>query len=115
MGQLLGLRGSGSAFNGNGKIELAGFTSDDLAASAKGELHFEWLRGGISAPSGIAPPALARFDRWSGDMEIANGALTLKENQVQRGAGAASVQATVILATPAKTTFATPAPPPAKK
>ena len=42
---------------------------------------------------GSVPPALARFDRWTADAEIANGALTLKENQVKRGAHTQPVQA----------------------
>lgn len=103
LGQLLGLRASGGAFNGTGKIALTGFTGDDLAASAKGALHFEWLRGTVAGAG--APPELARFDRWSGDAAIGNGALTLQENQVARGGQTAQVQASVKLAVPAKAAF----------
>jgi hypothetical protein len=108
LGQLLGLRCMGGDFNGNGKIELAGFTGDDLAASAKGTLHFEWRRGTVAATSGFVPPALARFDRWTADAEIANGALTLKDNQVKRGVHTASVQAAVTLAIKPRVTFPAP-------
>ena len=108
LGQLLGLRCTGSEFNGNGKIELAGFTGNDLAASAKGAFHFEWRRGTVAAHSGFVPPALARFDRWTGDAEIANGALALKDNQVKRGSHTASVQAAVTLAETPRITFAAP-------
>ncbi len=107
VGQLLGLRSTGGAFNGEGKIVLTGFTGDDLAASAKGTLHFEWQRGTMAAASGI-PPALARFDRWTADAAIANGALTLQENQVKRGESSSSVQAAVTLAVPAKIAFVVP-------
>jgi len=106
VGQLLGLRSTGGGFNGNGKIALIGFTGDDLAASAKGSLHFEWLRGTITAAG--APPELARFDQWSGDAAIGNGALTLQENQVKRGDHSAQVQATVTLAIPPKIAFVVP-------
>jgi hypothetical protein len=104
--QLLGLRSTGAAFNGNGKIALTGFTGDDLAASAKGALHFEWQRGTVAAAG--APPELARFDRWNGDAAIANGVLTLQENQVVRGGNAVQVQASVTLAIPPKIAFVIP-------
>jgi hypothetical protein len=115
IGQLLGLRCSGGLFGGNGKIELSGFTGDDLAASAKGALHFEWHQGAIAATSASAPipPALARFDRWTADAEIANGALTLTENQVKRGIRSVPIQAAITLADPPKVDFTAPKPPPA--
>ena len=81
VGQLIGLRATGGVFDGSGKIALSGFTGEDLAAS------------------------LGRFDRWTGEVEIANGTLTLKDNQVRHGAAAEPVQATVQLAVPAKITF----------
>ena len=108
LGQLLGLRCTGSDFNGNGKIELAGFTGNDLAASAKGIFHFEWRHGTVAARSGFVPPALVHFDRWTADAEIANGALTLKDNQAKRGAHTAPVQAFVTLADSPKVIFPAP-------
>jgi hypothetical protein len=110
IGQLLGLHASGGVFDGNGKIELAGFTGNDLAASAQGALHFEWRHGAIAAASssGPIPPALARFDRWTADAEIANGALTLKDNQITRGAGSVPVQAAVLLTIRPKIAFIPP-------
>jgi hypothetical protein len=107
LGQLLGLRSSGGVINGNGNIDLTGFTGDDLAASAKGTLHFEWIRGAIAASSGTSPvpPALNRFDVWSGDAEIANGALTLKDNEAKHGAHSEPVQAAVTLTERPKIAF----------
>jgi len=110
LGQLLGLRSTGSDFSGNGKIELAGFTGDDLAASAKGTFHFEWRRGTVVANSGSVPPALGRFDLWNGDAEISNGALTLKDNQVRRGAQIVPVQAAVTLSDTPRLAFPAPKP-----
>ena len=105
---MLGLRWAGGFFDGNGKIALSGFTAGDLAASAKGALHFEWRHGAATASSasGPEPAALARFDRWTGDAEIANEAITLEQNQVQRGAHKTAVQASVSLSDPPKFTFA---------
>ncbi|MGA7340560.1 MAG: AsmA family protein, partial [Terracidiphilus sp.] len=72
VGQLIGQRWSGGAIDANGKIALSGYTDRDLAASAKGTLHFDWRRGAISPKAAqlasITPPipiALTRFDLWS--------------------------------------------------
>jgi hypothetical protein len=105
VGDLLGLRSTGSAFAANGKIELSGFTSADLAASAKGALHFDWRRGSIAPSPSQVPAALMRFDRWTGDAEIAGGAITVKENQAVQGALKRAVEATVTLDTPPQITF----------
>jgi hypothetical protein len=115
LGQLLGLRSSGGDFDANGKLEISGYTSGDLAASAKGNLHFEWRHGSIRATSGSLPPALARFDRWTADAEIANGALTLKENQVKSGARATPVQAAVPFDDPPRISFPAAKPDQAKR
>ena len=112
VGQLIGLRWSGGAFDAEGKIDLAGLTDRELAASAKGALHFEWRHGAINAQGGgtpadpSIPPALLRFDRWTGDAEIGNGVLTLKENQVLQGGRKRAVEAAVTLDNPPKAVFA---------
>jgi hypothetical protein len=113
VGQLLGWRSSGSTFDGNGKLVLSGFTGDDLAASAKGSLHFDWQRGAISGAN--LPSALARFDHWTADAEVVNGALVLKQSQAKRGAQSAPVQASVTLAIPPKIAFPAAKQPPAKR
>lgn len=107
LGQLLGERWTGGAFDGDGKLELTGFTGSDLAASAKGSLRFEWQHGAVSAQGGAGsiPAALARFDRWTAEAEIANGILTLKQNQVKRGAASVAVQGAVTLADAPKAVF----------
>jgi hypothetical protein len=89
VGQLLGQRWSGGALNAAGTVDLDGYTEKDLAVSAKGALHFEWMRGAINSKAAegksrveAQPATLARFDLWSGDAAIASGAVTLGENQV---------------------------------
>jgi hypothetical protein len=116
VGQLLGWRSSGGAIEGNGKIELTGFTGDDLAASAAGALHFEWKRGTVAAPgSAPVPPVLVRFDNWIADAEIAKGFLTIKNNDVKRGTHTDPVQASVTLAERPKIAFPAPQPAQAKR
>lgn len=105
VGQLVSLHWSGGSMEANGKIELSGFTEKDLTASAKGALHFDWQHG-VAGGAGSIPPALARFDRWSADGEIANGTLTLKQNQLQRGAQRAAVEGSATLGAGAKASFA---------
>jgi hypothetical protein len=109
VGQLLAEHWSGGDFEANGKVDLSGYTEKDLMASAKGTLHLEWRHGAVSAAGGAqVPQALARFDRWTADAEIAGGAVTLKQNQVQRGARKAAVEAAVAFAASPKVVFAAP-------
>jgi hypothetical protein len=124
VGQLVGQRWSGGVFGGGGKIELSGFTDKDLAASAKGTLHFDWLHGSVGGAatqpnahaarsallpeSVVVPAALVRFDRWTGDAEIANGTITLKKNQVMQGGRERAVEAAMKLADPPELSFAAP-------
>jgi hypothetical protein len=114
VGQLLGLKWSGGVFQADGKIDLSGFTYGDLAASAKGSLHFEWRHGmaadqsGASTTTGAVPAALTRFDRWTGDADVANGTVTLKGNEVQQGSRKRSIEGVLTFGDPPKVTFAAP-------
>lgn len=114
VGQLLGLNWSGRTFDAEGKIELSGFTDKDLAASAKGTLHFDWRHGamaaqlGASLPMDDVSPALARFDRWTADANIADGKIALKKNEVQLGSRKRAVEGTLTLGDPPKVSFALP-------
>ncbi len=105
LGLLLGMRWSGGIFNASGKVDLSGFTGDDLASSAKGALHFEWRHGAVGGGATV-PAGLARFERWSADAELANGALTLKQNEVQQGSRKSAVEATMTLSEKPKVAFA---------
>ena len=88
VGELAGSHWKGGELNADGKVELSGFTSEDLASSAHGTLHFEWKRGSVAADgeAGAVPAVLGHFDRWTGEAEIANGAIKLKDNAVKVGA-----------------------------
>jgi hypothetical protein len=108
--ELLQLKCTGTTFDGDGKVELAGFTSADLASSAKGTLHLAGQKGAVAGPAGKSdaevPQTLARFDRWSADAEIANGAVTLKQSQIQQGKRTGSVSASVTFGDPPTISFA---------
>lgn len=114
VGKLLGMKWAGGALDADGKIDLSGFTAKDLAASAKGSLHFEWRRGtvetqsGVAAATGTIPEALKRFDSWTADAEIANGKIALTDNSVQLGVRKQTLEGALSFGEPPKVSFAEP-------
>ena len=115
LGKLIGQDWRGGDFAASGKMELGGFAAKDLAASAKGTLHFDWRHGAVggsreSATDDAAPAALAKFDRWTADAEIGGGAVTLKQNEVQAGSRKRTVQGALLLSDPPRVSFAGPKP-----
>jgi hypothetical protein len=114
VGALLGLRWQGAELNVEGKIELSGYADKELASSAKGDLQFEVRRGAIgnlpsdSSDAAPVPVALERFDRWTGDATIANGAIELGQNQVANGSRKRAVAATITFGDPPAISFGPP-------
>lgn len=103
VGTLLEMKWSGGNLGGSGKVQMSGFSSKDLAASANGTLQFDWSKGGIESPG--APPVLAGFDRFSGDVAIDNGTLTVREGKLKRGTKTSNVHVAVAMAVPHKVTY----------
>lgn len=111
VGELAGMRWTGGTLDGTAHVELTGYTASDLASSAVGTVHFTWAHGSVAAQGKSATPAaLAKFDRWSANADIAHGSLTLGKNQVVRGKHAASLEGSVELASPTAVKFAAAAP-----
>jgi hypothetical protein len=117
LSKLLGLRWACGALSGSGNVELAGYTENDLAASAKGTLHFECRQGSVSntkLPSAAAPKpssipaALAHFDRWTADASIADQAIDIGANQVISGSRKSSVDASIAFGDPPQVSFPAP-------
>jgi len=114
VGQLMGMRWAGRTFDADGKIDLSGFTGKDLADSVKGTLHFDWQLGVVAAQESAlsetvaVPPALAHFDRWTADADIADGTITLKQNQVQQGSHKRAVQGALTLGDQPTVSFVVP-------
>jgi hypothetical protein len=99
--QLLTLQCAGGSIDGTGRIELSGFADKDLASSATGTLHFEWRHGTVGGdPSAQVPMALSRFDRWVAEAVIANGTVTLGQNQIRQGANSSETDATITFGDP---------------
>jgi hypothetical protein len=114
VGQLLGQHWTGGTLNADGKTELAGFTGKELAASAKGELHFEWRRGTIAAggPQDVPP---AHFESWSGEAEIFKGTVALKQNQMLAGGRKRRVDASILIEDPPRLIYVAPSETQAKR
>jgi uncharacterized protein involved in outer membrane biogenesis len=132
VGRLVGSAWTGRNFDGEGKVELSGFTGKDLAASGKGTLHFAWQNGSVANRNDAArndavgsvtaggdedptsatevPAALTRFDLWTADAEIGNGSITLKENLVRQGSHKRTVAGAMTLSEPPALTFTVPRP-----
>lgn len=102
VGVLLDQHWSGGVFAAHGKVTLGGFTEADLAASAKGALHFDWQHGSVAG----AGSDLNRFDHWNADAEIANGSIHLKQNELKHGSRSTAAEASATLGHGAKATFA---------
>ena len=123
VGKLMGMRWKGGTFDADGTLKVSGLTAQDLAASASGTLHFDWVHGAIAVPSdpgggsrtaaapedGEAfPAALARFTRLAGDAEIGAGKLTLKDTLAEQGAHKRTVEAELTFGDPPRLTFTAP-------
>ena len=106
--RIFALKCSGAGLDGDGKIQLTGYEAKDLAGSAKGAIHFVWKKGSVdgrTTSSDAAPPSLARFDQWTADAEIGDGAVTIKNNQVQQGKRTSPVKASITFSDPPKISF----------
>ena len=103
VGQLLGEHWSGGELKLQGKFELAGYTGDDLASSAKGTLHMDWKRGAVAGAA--VPATLNHFTSWSAEAEMGGGELTIRQNEVVGSKGKSAVEGSVPLSLPAKIGF----------
>ena len=108
VGQLIGQHWSGGELKASGKLDVTGYTGDELASSAKGALHLDWKHGAVSGVAGTTPSALVHFTNWTADAEIGGGKLTLKQNEAVEGGRKTAVEGSVTLSIPAKASFVAP-------
>jgi hypothetical protein len=106
LGQLAGMKWSGGELNGKGKLEMMGYTDQDLGHSAKGTIHFDWQHGAVSGVG--APASLSRFDRLSGDAAIADGGIDMSAAIVQMGSRKLPAHARITFGMPAQVSFGPP-------
>ncbi len=69
------------------KLQMSGFTADDLARSATGTLHWDWTKGGFVGEDPLPPDAesFAHFDQWSADAAIEDRTIKLTSSQLASG------------------------------
>ena len=120
VGELIGQSWSGGVLNADGKIQAVGYTDKDLAGTAKGMLHFEWLHGTIATRNSEAhhagiPAAMTRFDRWTAETAIGDGAITLGTNTMAVGSRTLAAEGSVVFGDPPKVIFRTAKQPPPRK
>jgi hypothetical protein len=111
--RLFGLRCTGGLINAQGHVELSGFTDQDLGSSASGTLHFEWRHGSLQQRAESEtdlPKALAHFDRWTADAQIAKNGATLAQSEVDQGSHKVRVDGTVTFADAPAISFNEPKP-----
>ena len=102
----------GGSIQGDGKVELAGFSDRDLASSAEGTLHFDWRHGTLEEAAGEqVSREEVRFDRWTAEVAIANNRATIRQNQMQTGSRKGSFDAVLTFADPPSVTFSSPVSP----
>lgn len=101
LGELLAARWSGGPIQADAKVDFSGFTGKDLTASAKGTLQFDWQHGGVAT---VKP--LTHFSEWSGDAAIADGVVTLGENQLVASGRKLAVEGAVTFGNTTKAQFA---------
>jgi hypothetical protein len=106
--RLFALRCTGGLIDAQGRVELAGFTDRDLAASVNGSLHFEWRHGSLGGPSVPASVSkeLVRFDRWTADARIAANEVSISSSEVQHATNKTGIDATVTFADTPSVRFA---------
>jgi uncharacterized protein involved in outer membrane biogenesis len=75
-----------------GDLAMSGTTASSLSSSAKGTLQWRWAGGAL--PQLTSTP-LHRFDRWSGDGKVANGAIAITSSEVTNGGATAAVSGTI--------------------
>ncbi len=113
LGALFSSHWSGGAINASGSIQLSGLTAKQFAASAQGDVTFDWLNGVVSStPTALAKTghaaAPSRFDQWSGKLAIKDGKAALAENYLVSGKRKTSATGEIPFEAPAKLVFPSP-------
>lgn len=86
--------GAGTA-DADAQLTMSGYSTADLASSARGQFHCTWQNGGLPGVSRVSQPALQHFARWTGTGTIADETLTLTDGGVVQGAHTNAVRGTI--------------------
>jgi len=116
-GALFQTKWGGGPLSGSGSVQLSGLTAKDLAASAAGDLRFNWQRGTMVLNNSGAKPASeadaeggnetevaeqVRFESWTGSLAIKNGRAEPGENALLQGKRSMTVTGAIPFGGPVK-------------
>jgi hypothetical protein len=90
-------RWGGGAANLSTQLRMSGFDAQELARSATGTLHWNWIKGGLAAepPLPVAAQPFVHFDQWSADAAIADSTITITHSLLARGKEAIPLSGTI--------------------
>jgi hypothetical protein len=100
---VLGTHWKDGSLDGTGNVTLSGLNEKELAASASGEVQFQWNNGSFLASS--AQPI--HFDAWTGQATLASGKAEIKKNTLTTGKKSSVVAGVIPFGGPAKLTVNT--------
>ena len=81
------------------QLKMSGFTAQELAGSATGTLHWDWIKGSLGAQNAptVAAQPLFHFDSWSGDATVDDSSITIDHSLLERGAEGIPISGTIAL------------------
>ena len=90
--------GSGTA-DLSAQLKISGFTAQELAGSATGTLHWDWMKGSLGTQNALALAVqpLFHFDNWSGDATVEDSTLRIDHSLLERGAEGIPLSGTISL------------------
>jgi AsmA family/AsmA-like C-terminal region len=88
--------GSGTV-NLSAQLHLSGFNAQELSESASGNLHWNWVKGGlpVESPRMVAAQPFAQFDQWNADAVIADSMIQITHSLLARGQDAVPLSGTI--------------------
>jgi uncharacterized protein involved in outer membrane biogenesis len=93
LGTLLGAPWSGGPLSGSGSVTLTGLNGAELAASATGNVKFDWPHGSAVVEHGLP----MHFDRWTGAFTLKSGKAELGQNAVVLGKHNSTAAGSIVL------------------
>ena len=109
LGSLLNATWAGGPVSGGGNLKLSGLSAKELAASASGELSFDWLHGALSMAPGAsaeAHPQETKFDDWKGKVSIQDGKAQIGQSVLILGKHSSNMTGVIPFGGPIKLTVA---------
>ena len=90
----------GGSINATAKLQLSGFSAEQLASSTEGKFHWDWTHGTLPVDAEASPELVpvAAFDRWTADGLIHKSLLTVSHSVLLHGSDEIPLAGTVSFA-----------------